>query len=57
MAKQPALFVSFVLLVAAAKKAKNDAVVAGTQQNLSNLFLLISMVKHQNILTLSFAYN
>jgi hypothetical protein len=33
----PALFVSWVLLVATAKKAKNVALVAGTKQNLSNL--------------------
>jgi hypothetical protein len=34
------MFVSLVLLVAAAKKAKNVALVAGTQQNLSNLDFL-----------------
>jgi hypothetical protein len=33
------LFVSFVLLVVTAKKAKNVALVAGTQQNWSNLFV------------------
>jgi hypothetical protein len=33
------LFVSLVLLVVKAKKAKNAALVMGTQQNLSNLFL------------------
>jgi hypothetical protein len=45
----PALFVSLVLLVAATKKAKNAALVVGTQQNLSNLdFLYISMdVSHE----------
>ncbi len=43
-----ALFVSLVLLVAAAKKkkkVKNVMLVSGTQQNLSNLFLQISMVR------------
>jgi hypothetical protein len=39
---QPALFVSLVLLVAAAKKAENAleyvTLVAGTQQNLRNLY-------------------
>jgi hypothetical protein len=42
MASLPALFVSLVLVVAAAKKkkvAKNAALVAGTQQNVTNLFL------------------
>jgi hypothetical protein len=41
----PALFVSLVLVVAAAKKeAKNEVLVVGTQQNLSNLdFIYISM--------------
>jgi hypothetical protein len=41
----PTVFVLLVLVVAAAKKeAKNEALVAGTQQNLSNLdFIYISI--------------
>jgi hypothetical protein len=44
MCVPPALFASLVLLMAAAKKRENDledaALVAGTQQNLSNLYSL-----------------
>jgi hypothetical protein len=48
-----ALFVSLLLLVAAAKKAKNVMLVAGTQQNLSNLFLKVSMdIWHHFILNI-----
>ncbi len=44
MARTAPLFVSLVLLVAAAKKAENVALVVGTQENLSHLdFLYISM--------------
>jgi hypothetical protein len=44
MTRTAALFVSLVLLVAAAKKVKNPALVEGTEQTLRNLhFLSISL--------------
>jgi len=36
----PAMFVTLVLLVAAAKNALDVVLVAGTQQNLSNIYSL-----------------
>jgi hypothetical protein len=39
MAGTASLFVSLVLLVATEKREKNAVLVAGTQQNLSSLFL------------------
>ncbi len=44
------MFISLVLLVAAAKKAYNVALVAGTRQDLNNLdFLSIAMVASPNV--------